>query len=90
MAHMNLQTSEKPKQQVSIIVLLLVPFLIFCGIILYHVWDLLLKSCSQKPIPMSRFLRSLHYHLVLMILNLLQLSIIQFTPLSVETNPTSM
>ena len=50
MTHMNVQTSEKSKRQVSSIVLVSVAFVIFCGIILYHVWDHLLKSHSQKPI----------------------------------------
>ena len=49
MAHINLQTSEKSKRQVSSIVLVSISFIVFCGIILYHVWDRLLKSHSQKP-----------------------------------------
>ena len=48
MAHMNLQTSEKSKGQVSSIVLVSISFVVFCGIIFYHVWDRLLKSCSQQ------------------------------------------
>ena len=48
MAHINLQTSEKSKRQVSSIVLVSISFVVFCGIILYHVWDRFLKSYSQK------------------------------------------
>ena len=51
MAYMNLQNFEKPKQQVPSIFLVSISFVIFCGIILYHVWDRLLKSLSQKLIP---------------------------------------
>ena len=48
MAHMNLQTSEKSKGQVSSIFLVSISFVVFCGIIFYHVWDRLLKSRSQQ------------------------------------------
>ena len=48
MAHMNLQNFEKSKQQVSNTFLLSVSFVLFCGIILYHVWDRLLKSRLQQ------------------------------------------
>ena len=51
MAHMNLQNFKKSKQQESNIVLVLLSFVIFCGIILYHIWDRLLKSHSQQLIP---------------------------------------
>ena len=50
MAYINFQTSEKSKRQVSSIVLVSISFVIFCCIILYHVWDRLLKSHSQKLI----------------------------------------
>ena len=50
MTHINLQTSEKSKRQVSSIVSVSVAFVIFCGIILYQVWNRLLKSHSQKTI----------------------------------------
>ena len=52
MPHMNLPTSEKSKRQVSSIniVLMSISFVIFCGIILYHIWDCLLKSHSHIPI----------------------------------------
>ena len=52
MAHMNLPTSEKPKRQVTSIniVLMSISFIVFCGILLYHVWDRLLKSHSHIPI----------------------------------------
>ena len=49
-ARINIQTSEKSKQQVSSIFLVLISFVVFCGIIFYHGWDRLLKSCLQKPI----------------------------------------
>ena len=44
MAYVNVQTSEKSKRQVSSILLVSVAFVVFCGIILYHVWDRLSKS----------------------------------------------
>ena len=51
MAHMNLQQDfEKSKRQASSIVLVSISFVIFCGIIFYHVWDRLLKSHSQQLI----------------------------------------
>ena len=51
MAHMNLQQDyEKSKRQASSIVLVSISFVIFCGIIFYHVWDRLLKSHSQQVI----------------------------------------
>ena len=49
MAHTNVQTSEIPEQQVTSIVLVFAAFVVFCCIILYHVWDRLLKSCLQNP-----------------------------------------
>ena len=67
MAYMNVQTSndnDNSKGQVSSIVLVSISFVVFCGIILYHVWDHLLKSHLQqtirkvqkifkKPLPLS-------------------------------------
>ena len=50
MAHLNLQDFEKSKRQASSIVLVSISFVIFCGIIFYHVWDRLLKSYSQQLI----------------------------------------
>ena len=62
MAHMNVQTSNdnnNSKGQVSSIVLVSISFLVFCGIILYHlrdrlifynVWDCLLKSRFRQAI----------------------------------------
>ena len=53
MAYMNVQTSndnDKLKVQVSSIVLVSISFVVFCGIIVYHVWDRLLKSRLQQPI----------------------------------------
>ena len=53
MAYMNIRTlndSDKLKGQVSSIVLVSISFVVFCGIILYHVWDRLMKSRLQQPI----------------------------------------
>ena len=53
MTYMNVQTSndnDNSKGQVSSIVLVSISFVVFCGIIFYHVWDRLLKSCLQQPI----------------------------------------
>ena len=53
MAYMNVQTSndiDDSKGQVSSIVLVSISLVVFCGIILYHVWDHLIKSCLQQPI----------------------------------------
>ena len=53
MAYMNVQTSndnDKLKGQVSSIVLVSISFVVFCGIIVYHVWDRLLKSRLQQLI----------------------------------------
>ena len=51
MAYVNVQRCVKSKlsQELSI-AMVLVSFIVFCGIILYHVWDRLLKSCIQKII----------------------------------------
>ena len=53
MGYMNAQNSNDnndSKGQVSSIVLVSISFVVFCGIILYHVWDRVLKSCLQQPI----------------------------------------
>ena len=50
MVNVNQQTSEKTKRQVLSIILISLSFVVFCGIILYHIWDHLIKSRSQKPI----------------------------------------
>ena len=62
MAYMNVQTSndnDKLKGQVSSIILVSISFVVFCGIIVYHVWDRLifyhvwdrhLKCCMEQPI----------------------------------------
>ena len=49
MAYVNVQTCERSKlsQELSI-AMVLVSFVVFCGIILYHVWDRLLKYPIQK------------------------------------------
>ena len=51
MAYVNVQRCVKSKlsQELSI-GMVSVSFVVFCGIILYHVWDRLLKSCFQKII----------------------------------------
>ena len=54
LAHMNIQASEKSKRQVSNIILISTSFVVFCGIIFYHVWDRLLKSHLQEPIAKFR------------------------------------
>ena len=54
MAYMNTKTStdnyNNSKGQVSSIVLVSISFVVFCGIISYHVWNHLLKSCLHQPI----------------------------------------
>ena len=54
MAYTNAQTTRTLKRHVSNIVLMSISFLIFCGIIFYHVWDRLLKSRSQQLIVKVR------------------------------------
>ena len=49
MAYVNVQRCKKSKlSDMLSIAMVLVSFVVFCGIILYHVWDRLLKSCLQK------------------------------------------
>ena len=53
MAYMNAQSSNdnnNSKGQMSSIVLVSISFVVFCGIILYHVWDRLLKSCFHQAV----------------------------------------
>ena len=51
LVHMNLQTSENSKRcQVSSILLMSISFVVFCGIIFYHVWNRLLKYNLQQLI----------------------------------------
>ena len=51
MAYVNVQTCEKSKSsRVLSVALVSVSFVVFCGIILYHVWDRLSKSCLKSPI----------------------------------------
>ena len=50
-AYVNEQTCEKSNSsQLLSVCLVSVSFVIFCGIILYHVWDYLSKSCLKQPI----------------------------------------
>ena len=67
MAYFNVQTSnddDNSKRQVSSVVLVSISFVVFCGIIFYHVWDHLMKShlkqaitkvqkMFKKPLPLS-------------------------------------
>ena len=53
MAYMNAETSNDNnnlKGQWSSFVLILLSFVVFCGVITYHVWDRLFKSHCQQPI----------------------------------------
>ena len=57
MAYMNVQTSndnDNSKGQLSSIVLVSISFVVFCGIIFYHVWDCLIKSSLQQPMTKVR------------------------------------
>ena len=49
-AYMNLPASEKPKRHVISYILIFAAFVVFCSVILYHIWDRLLKSHSFKTI----------------------------------------
>ena len=50
MAYMTSNENNNSKGQVSSIVLVSISFVVFCGIIFYHVWDHLLKSCLCQSI----------------------------------------
>ena len=51
MAYVNVQTYKVSKSsQVSSVVLVSLSFVVFCGIIFYHVWNRLSKSCLKQPI----------------------------------------
>ena len=51
MAYVSVQTyKESNSRQLLSVGLVSVSFVIFCGIILYHVWDYLSKSCLKQPI----------------------------------------
>ena len=53
LASTNGQTSNKNmnlKGEVSTIVLVSLTFVVFCGILIYHVWDRFLKSCLREQI----------------------------------------
>ena len=51
MAYVNVQTCEKSRSsQVLSLALVSISFVVFCGIILYHVWDCLSKSRLKQPI----------------------------------------
>ena len=56
MAYVNVQTYKMSKSsQVLNVVLVSVSFVVFCGIILYHVWNRLSESCLKRPF--SKILR---------------------------------
>ena len=63
MAYIILLTSEKSQRRVSIIVLVSISFVVFCGIIFYHFWDRFLKSRSQKIIVKVLFKNKSKKHL---------------------------
>ena len=51
MAYVNVQTCEKSNSsQVLSLALVSISFVVFCGIILYHIWDRMSKSCLKRPI----------------------------------------
>ena len=51
LAYVNVQTCEKSNSsQVLSVALVSISFVVFCGIILYHVWDCLSKSHLKRPI----------------------------------------
>ena len=51
MAYVNVQTyKESNSRQLLSVGLVSVSFVVFCGIIFYHVWDYLSKSCLKQPI----------------------------------------
>ena len=50
-AYVSVQTYKAShSRQLLSVGLVSVSFVIFCGIILYHVWDYLSKSCLKQPI----------------------------------------
>ena len=49
----NAQTFNEKKGQVSAIVLVSLAFVVFCGILIYHIWDRFLKSRLQERIQKS-------------------------------------
>ena len=57
MAYVNVQRCKKSKlSDILSVAMVLVSFVVFCGIILFHVWDRLLKSCLQKITPKVKML----------------------------------
>ena len=53
MAYINAQTFTISKRQVSTIVLVSLAFVVFCGILIYHVWDRFLKAHLQERMKQS-------------------------------------
>ena len=53
MAYINAQTFNELKGEVSTIVLISLTFVVFCGILIYHIWDRFLKSHLQERIKKS-------------------------------------
>ena len=54
-AYVNAQTYKTSKsRQVLSVALVSVSFIVFCGIIFYHVWDRLSKSCLKRPFAKIR------------------------------------
>ena len=50
MAYVKVQTCNKSmSREMLSVALVSVSFVVFCGIILYHVWDLFSKSCLKRP-----------------------------------------
>ena len=48
---LNVQTCEKSNsRQLLSVALVSVSFVVFCGIIFYHVWNHLSKTCLKQPI----------------------------------------
>ena len=53
MAYINTQTFDEKKGEALTKVLVSLAFVVFCGILIYHVWDRFLKSRLQKRIQKS-------------------------------------
>ena len=54
-AYVNAQTYKTSNsRQVLSVALVSVSFIVFCGIIFYHVWDHLSKSCLKQPLAKIR------------------------------------